>query len=91
MRGNSEKAESELEGRLLRVHLTVKYYHYRIVLLCLCLICCCYRESGLSFNVVCYHGYTDRQKGNRSKIELLEKLRGAKGLSKSVLYCSALH
>ena len=59
-------------------------------LYCLCFICY-FRESGLSFNVVCYHGYTDRQKGNRSKIELLEKLRGAKGLSKSVLHCSALY
>ena len=38
--------------------------------------------SNTFFNAVNFHGYVSSKKGNRSKIELLEKLKGAKGLSK---------
>ena len=38
--------------------------------------------SNIFFNAVNFHGYVSSKKGNRSKIELLEKLKGAKGLSK---------
>jgi hypothetical protein len=37
---------------------------------------------NIFFNAVNFHGYVLSKKGNRSKIELLEKLKGAKGLSK---------
>jgi hypothetical protein len=42
----------------------------------------CFRVSNTLFNAVNFHGYIASKKGNRSKIELLEKLKGAKGLSK---------
>ena len=38
--------------------------------------------SNIFFNAVNFHGYVASKKGNRSKIELLENLKGAKGLSK---------
>ena len=34
------------------------------------------------FNAVNFHGYQTSKKGNRSKIELLEKLNSQRGLSK---------
>ena len=41
-----------------------------------------FRFGKTSFSVVNFHGYAFGKKGMRSKIELMENLRGKKGLSK---------
>ena len=41
-----------------------------------------WRFARTTFNVVNFHGYGFGKKGSRSKIELMENLRGKKGLSK---------
>merc|ERR1712223_645970 len=40
------------------------------------------RREETTFNVVTFHGYASSKKGNRRRIDLLDKLRTGKGLSK---------
>ena len=63
MKGNVEKFEVEIPGRVMRTQLY-------------------WRHTKTSFNLVNFHGYGFGKKGSRSKIDLMENLRGKKGLSK---------
>ena len=41
-----------------------------------------FRKTGVTLNVVNLHGYLASKKGNRRRVELLEKLKGVKGLNR---------
>ena len=79
IRGNPDKFDCELAGRIIRVHLTQRLEYLNLGPIHAFIL---FRKRNIFFNVVNFHGYVTSKKGNRSKIELLEKLKGPKALSK---------